>query len=318
MLVYHSFDDIPHNPNTVLTIGTFDGLHRGHMNIINLLKQRSQERNARNLLLTFHPHPQIILQKPDRPPVELLTTIQERIFLLHQLRLDAVLVIPFSQEFAQISAEEFVRALLVKKVGVSHMIVGYDHAFGNNRQGGEEMLTNLGNELGFTVEKAPVLTENGENISSTKIRRAIRSGDIAHANKLLGYPYLVAGKVVEGDGRGRKLGLPTANIQPADNNKILPKNGVYLVSAILDGQNLFGMANVGIRPTFTDDIHPRLEVHLFEWNKMIYDREVMVSFLKFIREERKFESTGLFFEQIIQDKEACFETIEKIQKGLDF
>jgi riboflavin kinase / FMN adenylyltransferase len=318
MLVYHSFNDIPHKPHTVLTIGTFDGLHRGHRSVIDLLKKRSQEMKARNVLLTFHPHPQIVLQKPDRPPVELLTTIQERIFLLHQLRLDSTLVIPFDKEFSQVSAEDFVREYLVKKVGVKHMIVGYDHAFGNGRKGTEDLLTALGAELGFTVEKAPALSENSDTISSTKIRKAIHTGDVLTANRMLGYPYLVAGKVVEGDGRGRKLGLPTANILPGDINKILPKNGVYLVSAILDGQTHFGMANVGTRPTFTDDIHPRLEVHFFEWNKMIYDREVIVSFMKFIRDERKFESTGLFFEQIIQDKETCYEAIENIQNGLPF
>ncbi len=318
MIVYHSFDDIPFDTNTVLTIGTFDGLHKGHISIINLLKERSKEQGARNFLLTFHPHPQIILQKPDRPPVELLTTIQERIFLLHQLRLDGLLVIPFSKEFAQTSAEDFIRNYLVTKIGLKHMIVGYDHAFGNNRQGNEELLTNLGKELGFTVEHAPVLKKGDETISSTKIRKAIHSGDMAYANSMLGYPYLVAGKVVEGDGRGRKLGLPTANVQPTDTHKILPKNGVYLVSSIIDGQTLYGMANVGIRPTFTDDIHPRLEVHFFEWNRMLYDREIVVSFLKFIREERKFASTGLFFEQIVQDKEVCYEAIENIQKGLDF
>jgi riboflavin kinase/FMN adenylyltransferase len=318
MLVYHSFNDIPHKPNTVLTIGTFDGLHRGHRTVIDVLKQRAVEMKARNVLLTFHPHPQIVLQKPERPPVELLTTIQERIFLLHQLRIDSVLVIPFTKEFAAVGAEEFVREYLVRKVGVRHIIIGYDHAFGNNRQGTDELLTKLGAELGFTVEKATALSERGETISSTKIRRAIRAGDIATANAMLGYPYLVAGKVVEGDGRGRKLGLPTANIQPSETQKILPKNGVYLVSAIVDGHNLYGMANVGIRPTFTDDTHPRLEVHFFDWNRVIYDREVIVSFLKFIREERKFESTGLFFEQIIQDKESCFEAIDNIQKGLPF
>lgn len=314
MIVYHSFDDIPFNNNTVLTIGTFDGLHRGHFSIINLLNDRSKERHARSLLLTFHPHPQIVLKKPARPPVELLTTIQERIFLLHQLRIDGVVVIPFSEQFAQIQAESFIREYLVKKIGLSHIIIGYDHAFGNNREGNQDLLHNLGKECGFTVESAPVLAEHGDAISSTKIRKAIRSGEIHIANSMLGYPYLIAGKVVQGDGRGRKLGLPTANIEPADSHKLLPRNGVYLVSSYIDGQNVYGMANIGIRPTFTDDIHPRLEVHFFEWNRMLYDRELMVSFLYFIREERKFASTGLFFEQIVQDKETCYERIENIQK----
>jgi riboflavin kinase/FMN adenylyltransferase len=318
MLVYHSFDDVPQNQPTVLTIGTFDGLHKGHLSIINLLKERAKERNAKTLLLTFHPHPQIVLQRADRPPVELLTTIKERLELLKQLGLDGVLVIPFNKEFAAITAETFVREHLVKRLNMKHMVIGYDHAFGKNREGTEDLLSKLGTELGFTVEKAPIVEQDGETISSTKVRKAIRLGDIAKANKLLGFPYLVGGEVVEGDGRGRKLGLPTANIQPSEDQKLLPKNGVYLVSAYIDGKNVYGMANVGIRPTFTDDIHPRLEVHFFDWNKMLYGREVMVAFLKFIRDERKFESTGLFFEQIVSDRDECMQAIENIKQGKPF
>ncbi|MFY7997123.1 MAG: bifunctional riboflavin kinase/FAD synthetase [Candidatus Kapaibacteriota bacterium] len=318
MVVYHSFDEVPQNQATVLTIGTFDGLHKGHLSLINLLKERAKALNAKTLLLTFHPHPQIVLQKPNRPPVELLTTIRERTQLLSQLGIDGVLVIPFTKEFSQIGAEQFVRDYLVAKLNMKHMVIGYDHAFGNNRQGTEDLLTTLSGELRFSVEKAPIMDLEGETISSTKVRKAIAAGDIARANMLLGFPYLVGGKVVEGDGRGRKLGLPTANIEPSEPQKLLPKNGVYLVSAYIDGKNVYGMANVGIRPTFTDDIHPRLEVHFFDWNKMLYDREIMVAFLKFIRNERKFESTGLFFEQIVADRDECSQAIENIKQGKPF
>jgi riboflavin kinase/FMN adenylyltransferase len=198
------------------------------------------------------------------------------------------------------------------------MVIGYDHAFGNNREGTEDLLTELSGELRFSVEKAPIVDIDGEVVSSTKVRKAIAAGDIIRANKFLGFPYLVGGKVVEGDGRGRKLGLPTANIEPSEPQKLLPKNGVYLVSAYMDGKNVYGMANVGIRPTFTDDVHPRLEAHFFDWNKMLYDREIMVAFLKFIRDERKFESTGLFFEQIVADRDECMTAIENIKQGKPF
>jgi riboflavin kinase/FMN adenylyltransferase len=318
MVVYHSFDDVPQNQASVITIGTFDGLHKGHIALITLLKERAQALSAKTLVLTFHPHPQIVLQKPDRPPVQLLTTIRERIQLLGQLGIDGVLVIPFSKEFAQIPAERFVRDYLSAKLNMRHMVIGYDHAFGNNREGTEDLLTELSGELRFSVEKAPIVDIDGEVVSSTKVRKAIAAGDIVRANKFLGFPYLVGGKVVEGDGRGRKLGLPTANIEPSEPQKLLPKNGVYLVSAYMDGRNVYGMANVGIRPTFTDDIHPRLEVHFFDWNKMLYDREIMVAFLKFIRDERKFESTGLFFEQIVADRDECMTAIENIKQGKPF
>ncbi|MCS6807633.1 MAG: riboflavin biosynthesis protein RibF [Bacteroidota bacterium] len=318
MLVYHSFDEVPYNQATVLTIGTFDGLHKGHIALINLMKERAKKLNAKTLLITFHPHPQIVLQKPDRPPVELLTTIKERIELLSQLGIDAVLVVHFTKEFSQIHAEQFVREYLVGKLNMKHIVIGYDHAFGKDRQGSEDLLTTLSGELRFSVEKAPIVDLDGEVISSTKVRRAIAAGDIARANQLLGFPYLVGGKVVAGDGRGRKLGLPTANIEPSEPQKLLPKNGVYLVSSLIDGRNVFGMANIGIRPTFTDDIHPRLEVHFFDWNTMLYDRELMIAFLKFIRSERKFESTGLFFEQIVADRDACMEAIENIKQGKPF
>jgi riboflavin kinase / FMN adenylyltransferase len=318
MVVYNSFDSVPQNQATVLTIGTFDGLHKGHLSLIKLLKDRAQEQNAKTLLLTFHPHPQIVLENPNRPPVQLLTTIHERVELLNQLGLDGVLVIPFTKEFSKIGAEEFVREYLVKKLSMKHMVIGYDHAFGNNRQGTEELLTRLSTELGFTVENAAAIESEGGTISSTKIRKAIQEGNITAANDLLGYPYIVGGKVVEGDGRGRKLGLPTANIMPSEPQKLLPKNGVYLVAAMLDNEHRYGMANIGIRPTFTDDIHPRLEVHFFDWNKMIYDRDIMVAFLKFIRDERKFESTGLFFEQIVADRDECMEAIEKIKQKQPF
>ena len=162
MVVYHSFDDVPQNQATVLTIGTFDGLHKGHIALINLLKERAKTLNAKTLLLTFHPHPQIVLQKPDRPPVELLTTIRERTQLLSQLGVDGVLVIPFTKEFSQIGAEQFVREYLVAKLNMKHMVIGYDHAFGNNRQGTEDLLTTLSGELRFSVEKAPIVDLDGE------------------------------------------------------------------------------------------------------------------------------------------------------------
>lgn len=313
MIVYHSFEDIPYDANTVLTIGTFDGVHRGHQAILRTLLERSAEQKSRNVLVTFDPHPQIVLQKPGKQPVQLLSTIQERLFLLHQMHVDNVIVIPFTREFAQIEAAVFIRDYLVGKVGLRHMLIGYDHMFGKNRSGNEEMLQTLGTELGFSVEKVPPFSAQDTVVSSTKIRKALLAGDVDNANAMLGFPYMLHGKVIRGDGRGRKLGIPTANVAPLSPHKLMPSNGVYLVSALIDGQIVYGMGNIGTRPTFTDDVHPTLEVHFLDWTKMLYDKEINISFLKFIREERKFVSLDLFMSQLYDDKVTCLEYIEHIE-----
>ncbi len=317
MIVYHSFDDIAFDSSTVLTIGTFDGVHRGHESVLDLLVRRSTEYRARNVVLTFHPHPQVVLQRSDREPIQLLTTIQERITLMQSKDIDAIIVLPFSAEFANIEPEAFVRDILCSKIGLKHIIVGYDHSFGKGRKGNTALLETMGQELGFSVEQYTALTHNDETISSTKIRRALKSADLRYANTMLGYPYRVTGKVVQGDGRGRRLGIPTANIQPGDPNKLLPHNGVYLVSSIIDGVKVYGMANIGTRPTFTDDVHPRLEVHFLSFNRGLYDKELTVSFLKFIRKERKFESFDLFLSQVFDDRDVCLDAIEQLEKGQD-
>ncbi len=314
MIVYHSFDDIPYDKKTVLAIGTFDGVHRGHQTILERLTAKASEIGARTMLMTFDPHPQIVLQKPDREPVQLLTAIQERLFLLHKMRIGNVLVMPFSKEFAAIDATVFIRDYLVGKIGLSHMLIGHDHMFGRNRSGNEEMLQQLGSELDFTVEKMPPLSAGSEVISSTKIRKALKNGEIDQANDMLGYSYMVQGRVIQGDGRGRKLGIPTANIESLTPHKLLPRHGVYLVSSQLDGKTVYGMANIGTRPTFTDDILPTLEVHFLDWDKMLYDREIVISFLKFIREERKFAGLDLFMSQIYDDRITCLEYIERLQE----
>lgn len=313
MIVYHSFDDIPYDSNTVLTMGTFDGVHLGHQAILRTLLSRSAERGARSMVITFDPHPQIVLRKPDRSPLYLLTAIQERLNLFHRMRVGNVLVIPFTREFAATDAPGFIRDCLVGKIGLNHMLIGYDHMFGRNRTGNEEMLKQLGEELSFSVEKVEALSSGEDIISSTKIRRALQNSELEQANAMLGYSYMLQGRVIRGDGRGRKLGIPTANIEPLTPHKLLPRQGVYLVSAQLDGQKIYGMANIGTRPTFTDDVLPTLEVHFLEWDKMLYDREIVISFLKFIREERKFASLDLFMSQLYDDRMTCLEHIEYME-----
>lgn len=311
MTTYNLFDEIPFDKNTVLTVGTFDGVHLGHREIIHKLLEQKQMQGYRAVVVTFDPHPQIVLRKPDKPPVTLLSTIEERLQLLEKYGIDTVIIIPFSQEFAAMGSEEFIRQYIVEKIGCSMMLVGYDHGFGRNREGNLGLLESLSAELGFSVLQMPPLKHHDVTISSTKIRNALRDGDLALANSMLGYDYFIEGKVIIGDGRGAQLGLPTANVRSVDDNKLLPKNGVYLVSAIIDNTVRYGMANVGVRPTFTHDEFPSLEVHFFGIHNDLYDCVLHVAFLERIRDEQKFDSVDLFLSQIVEDRETCYELIEK-------
>lgn len=314
MKTYSLLGEVPFDTNTVLTVGTFDGVHKGHRAVIEKLLAEAKTLNARAVVVTFDPHPQIILRnKPDKPPVTLLSTIEERLQLLERYGVDTVVIIPFSEEFAAIDSETFVKDYLVKKIGCSKILVGYDHSFGRNREGNLSLLEKLSAELNFSVEEMPPQYNNDTTISSTKIRNALRDGDLELANTMLGYDYFIEGKVVMGDGRGAQLGIPTANVRSVDDNKLLPKNGVYLVSSEIDSNLYYGMANVGVRPTFTHDEFPSLEVHFFGINKDLYDKVLNVSFLRRIRNEQKFDSIDLFLSQIVDDRETCYELIEQIK-----
>ena len=316
MKTYNLLGEVPFDTNTVLTVGTFDGVHKGHRAVIEKLLAEATALNARAVVVTFDPHPQIILRnKPDKPPVTLLSTIEERLQLLERYGVDTVVIIPFSEEFAAIDSETFVKDYLVKKIGCSKILVGYDHSFGRNREGNLSLLEKLSAELQFSVEEMPPQYNNDTTISSTKIRTALRDGDLELANTMLGYDYFIEGKVVMGDGRGAQLGIPTANVRSVDENKLLPKNGVYLVSSMIDNTLYYGMANVGVRPTFTHDEFPSLEVHFFGINKDLYDKVLNVSFLRRIRNEQKFDSIDLFLSQIVDDRETCYELIEQIKSN---
>lgn len=311
MQIYRSFDEIERYDNTVLTVGTFDGVHRGHQSILDKLLGIAKESHLRPVLLTIYPHPQLVLRKSGREPIRILTNINERIRIFRKFGVEHLLVVPFTRDFATTSPEEFVREYLHKKVGMKKILIGYDHMFGRNREGDESLLRRLGSELGFEIEKLDPLGENDIIISSTKIRKAITSNEIEKANEMLGFEYFLCGNVVRGDGRGRSLGIPTANIKSPNPHKLMPGNGVYCVSSVIDKHRYFGMANIGTRPTFTEDSIPTLEVNYFKFNKDIYDREICVEFHGFIRKETKFAGAGEFLKQLTQDKEKCTELSEK-------
>jgi len=285
-----------------ITVGTFDGVHRGHQGVISLMRKTADAQGLRVVVVTFDPHPQIVLAKPGREPLALLTTIEERCERLAHVGVDEVVVIPFTHEFAQTSAESFIRQL-VSTIDVQHFFIGHDHAFGKDRGGNEELLRHLGVELGFDVERIPPLETDGLVVSSTLVRAALKSGDVEAASAMLGRPYALRGTVVQGDGRGRTLGIPTANIVPTNPHKLIPANGVYVVSMLIDGSEHVGMANIGVRPTFTNDTAPTLEVHILQFDNDLYNTTLDVQFHARLRGEQKFESREEFLAQLEHDKQ---------------
>ncbi len=303
MKVYHSLGEVPYDERTIVTIGTFDGVHRGHRRIIEAVTEKAHEIGGRGLVITFHPHPQVVLRKSG-DSVPLLSTIDERIEELEKLGIDGMVVLGFTPEFAATPWQEFCNELMTE-VGIAHMIVGHDHAFGKNREGNVESLKAFGDEHGFTVQEiGPLLIEN-EAISSTKIRRALQAGDLVKATGYLGRPYSLYGTVVRGDGRGRELGIPTANIHPLSREKLIPCDGVYCVRIGIEAEMFEGMANIGVRPTFTDASTRTIEVNIFDFERDIYEQRVKVEFRKFVRSEQKFGSKEEFLRQLESDRSVC-------------
>ncbi|MDX9791347.1 MAG: riboflavin biosynthesis protein RibF [Candidatus Kapaibacterium sp.] len=307
MKIYRSFDEIEFNPSTVLTVGTFDGVHLGHKFIINNLIELGKEHNLRSLLLTIHPHPQIVLKKSGKPPVNLLTSLDERLELFDEYGVENVLIIPFDYEFSQISARSFAVDYLIKKIGLRKILIGYDHLFGKDRVGNENLLKELAKEHEFVIERLPRIGEADHVVSSTSVRNAIINSDLAEANKLLGYHYSLRGTVVHGLKRGRTLGFPTANIQPDDDNKLLPPNGVYFVYSEMESGRYYGMTNIGFKPTVTNDKVLTIETNFFDFDYDIYDEIIKIHFVKKIRDEKKFNSLDELKNRIQQDKIQCLE-----------
>ena len=296
-------DTIPFDGNSAVTVGTFDGVHCGHQGIIRRMRKAVEAEASRIVVVTFDPHPQIVLQKPGKPPVQLLTTVDERCEVLEKQGVDLVVVIPFSREFAATPAERFVTGVIVETIGVKHFFIGHDHKFGKDRGGDEALLKELAPRYGFDVEWIEPLECDHVVVSSTRIRAALNDGDVVGAARMLGRPYGLTGRVIRGDGRGRELGIPTANLKPLDEHKLVPGNGVYVVTAEIDGRTVVGMANIGIRPTFTTDTERSVEVHFLDLDQDLYDRNVTVTFRQFLRKEQTFASKEAFLEQLAQDRQ---------------
>lgn len=313
MKIYRSFGEIEHSKNRIITVGTFDGVHLGHQKILQRLRELAKNLGGKSLIITFHPHPQMVLKKENKEPIKLLTTIEERLQLFEKFEIDEVLVAPFTKEFSQTTASDFVEKFLVEQVGLTLILIGHDHLFGRNREGNFALMNELSQKLNFKVEQISPYILDEIIVSSTKIRNALHDNKIELANKLLGYDYFIRGKVIEGDGRGAKLGFPTANIKFDDANKLVPSNGVFLVYSELLGRKFYGMANIGVRPTFYTNYPKILEVYYFDLNQNLYGIDLSVHFLKFIRYEQKFDSIDSLLHQLNHDKETCLKIINKYQ-----
>jgi len=305
MKVYRTLAAAGHDPRTSVTIGTFDGVHRGHRVILDELIRLARHLAGRSMVVTFHPHPQQVLRRHG-DTVQVLTTLDERIDLLDAAGVDVLTVLDFTSDVASTPWRAFAQEL-IDSIGIGHMIFGHDHAFGRDREGTAQTVRKLGAEVGFGVTEVPPLLVDGETISSTKIRRALLTGDLDRAADYLGRRYSLLGRVIRGDGRGKTLGFPTANIDPLDRAKLIPMDGVYSVSVVIDGTEVRGMANIGHRPTFTDGLQRVLEVNLFDFDHDIYHNVVTVVFRKFVRSERKFGSSEEFQQQLQKDRIFCQE-----------
>jgi riboflavin kinase/FMN adenylyltransferase len=295
---------------TIATVGTFDGVHKGHLNILNLMLSKSKEVNGKNVLITFNPHPRTVVSKKFK--LRLLTTLDEKIELLEKFGVDEVFVINFTKEFSQLTYEEFIKKIIVDKIGASLLIIGHDHKFGRDRDGNETKLRELASKLNFEVAAVEAKKVDDIIVSSTIIRDALKEGNIELANNYLGWNYRFSGKVVKGAERGRLLGFPTANIEINDSNKLIPKTGVYAVKCYFKNQILNGVMNIGFRPTFSDVSKMIIEIHFFDFKEYIYDESLKIEFIKRIRDERKFETKEELIKQIYLDKKSAEKILIKL------
>ena len=299
MKTFHSIFEFEPSQKSIMTLGTFDGVHIGHQKIIQKLIQSTKHHACESLVLTFFPHPRMVLQ--DIQEIKLLNTIEERIQLLEACGLDNLVIHPFDQAFSRLSAEEFVSSILIDQFNIKKIIIGYDHRFGRNRTANINDLIGFGKQFDFEVEQISVQEIDAVSVSSTKIRKALLDGNIALANEYLGYAYLLTGTIAKGKGIGRTIGFPTANLSIEESYKLIPKNGVYIIQSKLNDKLKFGMMNIGFNPTVNGDSQS-IEIHFFDFDDDLYDKKIQIQILSRIRDEQKFENIDLLAKQLIKDK----------------
>jgi riboflavin kinase/FMN adenylyltransferase len=310
--LYRSLEQVQYDPRSVITVGTFDGLHCGHQAILAELKQKARARQGNATVVTFDPHPQVVLQRPDKPPVQILTTTEEKLALLRQEGIDRIVVIPFTLQFSRTPSETFVREILWQRIGMQAVVIGHDHGFGKNREGDFATLERMGKELNFAVDEVPPYEMNGVTLSSTRVREALLDGEVEKASRYLGRSYNLTGVVTAGDGRGKTLGFPTANVAPIDDKKLVPANGVYAVW--VESEKLKtkhpGMMNIGYRPTFGKTAR-MLEVHVLDFSGDLYGANLTIHFAAKLRNEQKFDSSQGLMAQLQQDKAASYRILNR-------
>lgn len=306
MKIFNSIQEFTTNAPTIVTLGTFDGVHKGHKSILEKITSSSKNTGCESVLLTFFPHPRMVLQQ--NTDIKLLNTIKEKAMLLEEHGINNLIIHPFDHAFSRLTAEEFVKNILVDKFMVRKIIIGYDHRFGRNRTADINDLIQYGKEYNFEVEQISALEINEVSVSSTKIRNALNAGYLETANRYLGYPYFLTGNVVKGKQLGRTIGFPTANINITESYKLIPDKGVYVVSSEIAGKTVYGMMNIGNNPT-VGGVAESIEVHFFDFNSDLYNQEIRVNIHYKIRNEIKFPSVNHLKEQLKEDQKTSLEYI---------
>jgi len=297
--IFHSIQDFSTAKKTILTLGTFDGVHFGHKKILERVLQNTEIDKYESLVLTFFPHPRMVLQQKSN--IKLLNTISEKIELLEKIGIQNLVIHPFDESFSKLTAEEFVSSVLVDQFHIHKIIIGHDHRFGRNRTANIDDLIGFGKKYAFEVEQISVQEINEISVSSTKIRTALSEGNMTLANKYLGYDYFLTGTVFKGKQLGRTIGFPTANLKIKEDYKLIPKNGAYIVKSTINQETVYGIMNIGFNPTVSGE-SLSIEIHYFNFNSDLYDQEIAVSILHYIRPEQKFDSVDLLKAQLEKDK----------------
>ena len=309
MTSFNNIDEFNSTDYTILTIGTFDGVHLGHQKVLERLTKEAKNNNLKSTVLTFFPHPRTVLN-PNKP-LKLINSVNERTDLLSKSKIDNLIIHPFDKSFSELDPEKYVLEILVKKLKAKIILIGYDHKFGKNRTADINDLKMYGEKYGFKVIEIKAEEISNIAISSTKIRKAISEGDISTAKEYLGYDVSLSGKIVHGKSIGRTIGFPTANVEVNEGYKLLPKNGVYLIQSIINKKQVFGMMNIGVKPTLIES-SKTIEINFFDFEGDLYDRNIRVNIKQFIRDEIKFESLELLKSQIQKDKINCNSIIDII------
>ncbi|POY35016.1 riboflavin biosynthesis protein RibF [Solitalea longa] len=300
MNIYRSLDDFKTLERPVVTLGTFDGVHFGHRKIIQRLLEIARSIDGETVLLTFFPHPRMILHPESNHP-KLINTLDEKIDLLKQAGIQHLIIIPFTRDFSNLNSSEFIEDILVKKIGTKKLVIGYDHRFGKDREGSFEHLKMYGPQYGFEVEEIPEQDVNDVAVSSTKIREALLKGNVSAADEFLGYNFRLSGRVVKGDQIGRKIGFPTANLYVEESYKLIPSDGIYAVKVHIDEEQFGGMLYIGHRPTINGMTH-NIEVNIFNFNRDIYTQSITIEFIEFIRNDEKFNGLEELTAQLKKDE----------------